>query len=170
MNTCNFAGRLGRDAEIREANGKPVANFSVAVDDFRNGEKGTLWISCSLWGDRATKLTPFLGKGQAVAVSGRVGVRQYTANDGSAKAELTLMVNDVTLLGSKPEGAAAGNGGHDWKAAEAKAKAAAPAPRQESPPADSNLDDAIPFGFAYWLPAGLVGLIVAASAAQGVIA
>lgn len=169
MNVSNFAGRLGRDAELRDANGTPVANFALAVDDYKNGEKFTMWIDCSIWKERAEKLAPYLLKGTAVAVSGRVGLRQFEKRDGSPGASLTLMVNSVTLLGSKPDGATASNGvGHDWKAAEAKAKAEMPANRV---PASNELNDDIPFSFAYALPAGLLAwAMFAASAVQGVIA
>ena len=149
MNVSNFAGRLGRDAELRDANGTPVANFALAVDDYKNGEKFTTWVDCSIWKDRAEKLTQYLTKGTAVAVSGRVGLRQYEKRDGSPGASLTLMVNSITLLGSKPENvASASNGnGFDMKAAEAKAAAEVRAAAAQRQPAQttSELDDDIPF-------------------------
>lgn len=105
MNASTFAGRLGRDAETRTiANDREVTGFSLAVDEYAGpGERRTLWIDCSMWGERGTKLAEFLRKGTPVAVSGQVGVRQYEAN-GETKAVLTLNVREVTLLGAKPEG------------------------------------------------------------------
>lgn len=145
MNLGIFSGHLGRDAELRDANGSPVANFALGVNVGFGDKKETLWVDCSMWGERATKVAPFLRKGRPVSVSGDVSLRQFCKRDGTAGAAMALNVQRLTLQGSAgTEPAADGaNGGHDWKAAEAKAKAAMPAPRQESAPADMN--DDIPF-------------------------
>ncbi len=100
MNNSTFAGRLGKDAEVRRTqDGKTVTSFSLAVDEYRGGEKSTLWVDVSMWGDRFEKLAQYLRKGSSVTVSGRAGVREY-----NGKAYLTLSGFDVTLQGGKPEG------------------------------------------------------------------
>lgn len=106
MNNCTFAGRLGGDAETRFTQaGKPVTNFSLAVDEYAGqGERKTLWVKCAVWGERGEKLAQYLVKGTPVCVSGQSGIETYTANDGSAKANLTLFVREVTLLGSRQDG------------------------------------------------------------------
>lgn len=95
-----FAGRVGR-AELRNSkSGKAVLGFSLAVDTRNGSEKGTLWVDCSLWGDRASALAPYVVKGAQIAVSGDVGIRQYESN-GQHRAELTLTAYNVTLMGSR---------------------------------------------------------------------
>lgn len=102
MNQAHFAGRIGRPAELRHTpNGKAVAGFSLAVDERKGGEKSTLWIDCSVWGDRAEKLAGYLTKGTCIAVAGEVGVRTYEARDGSTRSTLTCNVRELTLLGGK---------------------------------------------------------------------
>ena len=102
MNQATFAGRLGRDSELRHTGaGTAVLGFSLAVDQHRKGEKTTLWIDCSIWGDRAEKLAQYLTKGTCIAVAGEVGVRTYEARDGSTRATLTCNVRELTLLGGK---------------------------------------------------------------------
>lgn len=99
MNSCTFAGRIGKDAVLRTTpNGDVVLGFSVAVDERRGQEKTTLWIDCSLWGKRAEALAPYLGKGQSVCVSGQIGTRTH-----EGKAYLTLRVSEVTLLGQRQQ-------------------------------------------------------------------
>lgn len=134
MNNATFAGRVGRNAEVRHTgNDKTVANFSLAVDEYAGqGEKKTLWVDCALWGDRATKLSIYLTKGTPVAVSGRVGIRTYESN-GETRAALTLAVSDVTLLGSKSD-----------DRQEASAAKSAARKQAEKPPQDDFEDD-IPF-------------------------
>lgn len=105
MNNATFAGRIGRDAELRSTrDGKSVANFSLAVDEYAGqNERKTLWVDCSMWGERAAKLAQYLTKGTPVAVSGQVGIRTYESN-GETRAALTLRVSEVTLLGGRADG------------------------------------------------------------------
>ncbi len=104
MNQAFFAGRLGRDAELRHtASGTAVLSLSLAIDQVRKGEKSTLWVDCSLWGERAEKLAQWLTKGSSVAVTGEAGIRTYEARDGSSKATITCTVRELTMLGGKRE-------------------------------------------------------------------
>ena len=110
MNTGTFAGRLGRNADLKPRSGdagrqnNSVCNFSVAVDVGFGDKKRTLWIGCSLWGERAEKLARYLTKGTAVTVSGDIDLRQYDKKDGSAGAEITCNVQRLTLQGGGERG------------------------------------------------------------------
>ena len=85
MNNWTIAGRIGRDAETREVDGGHlVTNFSVSFDEFVGGEKRTLWVDCSWWGDRGEKTAQYLTKGKSLTVSGKAGVRTYEGNNGFA--------------------------------------------------------------------------------------
>lgn len=102
MNLLTIAGRLGRDAELKETPaGKAVVNFAVAVDIGRGENKQTLWVDCSLWGDRASKLAPYLTKGKQVTLAGDVGLRTFTKKDGSSGAAMTCDVQRLTLQGGR---------------------------------------------------------------------
>lgn len=131
MNNATFAGRLGRDAELRHTQGgTAILGFSIAVDERGpNGDKATLWIDCSLWGDRGQALEEFLVKGKVVAVSGRVGVRTYESQ-GETKATITLKVAEVTLLG----GGEQREGGERQQPARQAASQPARAPTGQSAP------------------------------------
>lgn len=73
MNKLSLIGRIGKDAELRYSqDGKPVCSFSVAVDDGYSDKKSTIWVRCSLWGERAEKLAPHLTKGKPVYVEGNL--------------------------------------------------------------------------------------------------
>lgn len=122
MNVFNAIGRVGKDAIVRYTQtGKAVASWSLAVDDGWGENKKTVWLDCSLWGDRAEKLAPFITKGAQIGVTGSIGTREY---DG--KTYVTLRVADVTLIGGKSE-----------------SRQIEPA-QQAAPAADEFLDD-IPF-------------------------
>ena len=99
MNVFNAIGRVGKDAIVRYTqSGKAVAGWSLAVDDGWGQNKQTVWLDCSLWGDRAEKLAPFITKGAQIGVTGSIGTREH---DG--KTYVTLRVADVTLIGGKSE-------------------------------------------------------------------
>lgn len=97
MNNAIFIGRLGKPAELKTLEGgKQVINFSIAVDDGK--DRPPIWIDCARWSEKAGIL-PYLLKGTQVAVSGTIGLRKW---DGGAA--ITLRVDKIELLGSKPEG------------------------------------------------------------------
>ena len=109
------------------ANGDPIASFSFALNSGYGDKQITTWLSCSLFGKRATTLAPMLLKGTKIGISGELTNRPYTAKDGTEKFSLDLRVNDVTLLG-KPTG----------QASEAPTK-------QSLPVEDMQFDQDIPF-------------------------
>jgi single-strand DNA-binding protein len=97
MKNITIAGRLTKDAENRTAGSDNVTGFSVAVDDRKGSEKGTLYFDCNLWGKRGESLSPHLIRGSSVTVSGDLGTREH-----NGKTYLTVRVSDVTLQGGKP--------------------------------------------------------------------
>lgn len=145
MNVATFAGRLGKAAETRRTgNNNAVTGWSLAVDEYAGGgEKRTLWIDCSMWGDRGTMLAQYLTKGANVTVTGQVGVRTYDSN-GETKAVITLNVRDVTLQGGRQdsEGDRQAPQQRQQQAPRQQAQQQRPAPQQSAPPVD---DDDIPF-------------------------
>lgn len=98
MNNFNFTGNLGNDCRQGQAGQTAVVNFSVAVKSGYGQNQQTIWVDCALFGNRATALAPYLTKGQTVAVSGELGTKEY-----NGKTTITCKVNDVTLIGSKPQ-------------------------------------------------------------------
>jgi single-strand DNA-binding protein len=105
MNNITVAGSLGKDAEMRYlSNGDPVASFSVA--DSQGRDKPTIWWNCSLFGKRASSLSEYLLKGQAVTVTGTVTEREWTDKNGQKRKSMDVRVNDVALQGGKREAAA----------------------------------------------------------------
>ena len=139
-----FAGRLGRDAELRSTPaGKSVCGFSVAVDKRNGQDKTTVWIDATLWEKRAEALAKHLTKGTAVVIMGDLGIRQYQGKDGSEKAVMTCTVREITLLGggSRDEPAQAGYDAMRARDQQSKPVQSAPA----TGPSGADFDDEIPF-------------------------
>lgn len=119
MNLFTFIGRVGGDAVVRQtSNGKPVANWSVAVDSGYGDKKKTTWVRCTLWGDRGEKIAPHIYKGDKIGVSGELSTSEY-----EGKHSVDVNVREVELLGGKRQ------------------EARKP---QEAPP-DDDPNDSIPF-------------------------
>jgi single-strand DNA-binding protein len=127
MKNLTIAGRLTKNAETRDAGGKRVTGFSVAVDSWTAEGKGTLFFDCSDWRPQGEKVAPHLTKGTSVTVSGDLGAREH-----NGKTYLTIRVADVTLQGGKP---AASDSSESFSGPAGKA----------SPTARYDLDDSVPF-------------------------
>ena len=128
MNVFCCTGNLGKDAEVRATQGgTSVMGFTVAVKAGYGDKATTLWVRCSLWGKRAEGgLAQYMTKGQQVAVSGELSMREWQGDDGATRQSLELNVNDVTLVGGKSE--------------------AKPSPSQQfQKPTDVDFDENIPF-------------------------
>jgi single-strand DNA-binding protein len=126
MKNIVVCGNVGKDAETRKTgSGDAVTSFSVAVEERKGQDKSTIWFDVSIWGARGEKLAGYITKGTKVAVSGDLGKREH-----EGKTYLTVRADQVTLLGSKSDGA----------------REQSQEPRREQQPASrQELDDEIPF-------------------------
>lgn len=75
LNSFLGIGRLGQDAVVRSSKSGTMATFSIAVDRIRGrANQNADWIPCSLFGDRAQMLAPYLTRGILVGITGRIEV------------------------------------------------------------------------------------------------
>ena len=122
-----IVGNLGRDPEMRYTpNGRPVTEFSVAVNQStKNQQTGewveaTDWFRVSAWGNLAERTAENLRKGNRVLVDGRFRTREYETKDGRKGLSLEITADQVLSLDRReaaegtfagaPAGAAAGAG------------------------------------------------------------
>jgi len=78
MNRVLLTGRLTRDPELRTlASGKTVTQFSVATNDYRSGAEKAEYHNIVTWDRLAEICGQYLGKGQLVALEGRLQTRQW---------------------------------------------------------------------------------------------
>ncbi|MEH1648184.1 single-stranded DNA-binding protein [Pediococcus pentosaceus] len=96
MRQITISGNIGKDAELRSTNnGMQVSNFNVAVRQNRpdnNGEYGTDWFRCSVWGTRASTVEKFYKKGSHVVITGSLSINEY-----NGKTQLQVDVSDFDL-------------------------------------------------------------------------
>src|SRR5512144_2455267 len=105
LSKIQIIGNLGRDPELRYTpNGRPVATFSVAVNQSsKNQQTGewveaTDWFRVSVWGDRAERSAENLRKGARVFVEGRFKTREFEGRDGQKRTSLEITADSVVNL------------------------------------------------------------------------
>jgi single-strand DNA-binding protein len=72
-----------------------VSNFNVAVRQNRpdkDGNYGTDWFRCAVWGKRAQTVNNYFKKGSHVTVTGSLNVSQY-----NGETQLSIDVSDFDL-------------------------------------------------------------------------
>lgn len=106
MQTIIITGRVGADAELRQAGSSEVCGFTVAVDQGFGERKTTNWFKCQMWGARGKSVQPYILKGSNVTVSGELETSEY-----NGKLQLGIRVNEVQLP-PKPQGSGNGGSGH----------------------------------------------------------
>jgi single-strand DNA-binding protein len=147
LSKIQIIGNLGRDPELRYTpSGRPVASFTVAVNQStKNQQSGewiesTDWFRVSIWGERGERAAENLRKGSRVFVDGRFRAREYEANDGQKRMSLDITADTVLGLDKRepgPEGTFSG--------APAGAGAGAPAGGGRSGGYDDTEIDELPF-------------------------
>jgi single-strand DNA-binding protein len=151
LSKIQIIGNLGRDPELRYTpSGRPVASFTVAVNQStKNQQSGewiesTDWFRVSVWGDRGERAAENLRKGSRVFVDGRFRAREYEANDGQKRMSLDITADTVLGLDKREttEGTFAGAPGASGGAG---APAGAPAGGAGGGGFDDTEIDELPF-------------------------
>lgn len=109
MLKLSVIGNLGNDPELKySANGSAFLRFNIAANLRTRGEGGewqdkTEWVRCTVFGARAESLANLLKKGTRVYADGRLEARPWTAQDGTVRAGLELVANDVEFASSRQD-------------------------------------------------------------------
>ncbi len=108
MNKVFLIGNLTRDPEIRETpSGVSVCRFSIAVQrpySGQDGERQTDFFNCTAWRATAETIARYTKKGNKVAVSGSVQLRNYEDNQGVKRTAVDIIVQDIEFLTPKSAG------------------------------------------------------------------
>lgn len=121
LNHVVLVGRLTKDLGSDErsfgyvGNGQARATVSIAVNRSRKGADGN-WIEeanyfdVTIWGKSAENLKPYLTKGKQIAVDGYLKQDRWE-KDGQKFSKVTIVANNVQLLGGKADGGQSMAGG-----------------------------------------------------------
>lgn len=105
MNKCFLIGNLTRDPELTETSGgTEVCRFSIAAS--RNytgadGERQTDFFNCVAWRGLAETVARYAKKGNKIAVSGSIELKNYEDSKGVKRTAVDINVGDVEFLTQK---------------------------------------------------------------------
>ena len=104
MNQLNIIGGLTRDPESRTTqSGKQVCTFTVGVNR-RNDREKSNFFRVNAWGELGNNCARYLSKGKRVRVTGSVSLSTYTSQDGTTRASLEVLAQDVEFLSPASQG------------------------------------------------------------------
>lgn len=114
MNKIILVGNLTRDPELNSTNsGISVCRIGIAVNrpfvSANSTEPNVDFFNVVAWRGLGENCAKFLKKGNKVAVSGRVEIRNYDDKDGNKRTVVDVIADDVEFLSPKTSG----EGGYD---------------------------------------------------------
>ncbi len=103
MNKVLITGRLTRDPEMRSlASGKVVTTFTVASNEFlAAGKEKSEYTAVVTWDRLAEIAGRYLGKGQQVAVEGRLQTRSWDDDKGQRHWKTEVVAAHVEMLSGR---------------------------------------------------------------------
>jgi len=137
MNKVFLIGNLTRDPELSEtSSGIKICHFAIAVN--RNfsgpdGERKTDFFNVTAWRGLGETVARYAKKGNKVAVSGSIELRNYEDSQGNKRTAVDVIAQDVEFL--TPRSANSADAGYE-------SDEAAPQPaRQSRKPTLQTFDD-----------------------------
>jgi len=133
LNKIIIIGRLTRDPELRTTStGKDVVEFSIAVNKRIKPQEGpdADFFRVKAWGQTASYVNEYIGRGRLVAVDGRLESRKYTDKEGKNREIVEIVADNVNGLDRPREDAEPRQ--------ESKAKARPPQGEEYDPFADED--------------------------------
>ncbi len=142
MNKVLLTGRLTRDPEMRAlASGKHVTQFSVATNEYAgNGKERPEYHNVVTWDRLAEICGRYLGKGQQIALEGRIQTRTWDDDKGARHWKTEIVANSVEMLsGRRKKDYAAESAADDLEAQATRLEGQADAGAE-----DASAEDPIP--------------------------
>jgi single-strand DNA-binding protein len=103
VNKVLLTGRLTRDPEMRSlSSGKAVTQFSIATNEYiGQGKEKAEYHNIVTWDRLAQTCGEFLGKGQQVAIEGRLQTRSWDDDRGQRHWKTEVVANHVEMLSGR---------------------------------------------------------------------
>jgi single-strand DNA-binding protein len=103
VNRVLLTGRLTRDPEMRSlASGKNVTTFTVATNEFiGHGKEKSEYHPVVTWDRLAEIAGTYLGKGQQVAIEGRLQTRSWDDERGVRHWKTEIVAGHVEMLSGR---------------------------------------------------------------------
>lgn len=111
INRVILVGRLTRTPELRMTPaGVNVLSFTLAFDNKTKGPDGSKtssFVNCTAWRNSAEFISKYCEKGSQIGIEGYLQERKYQRKDGTNASVVEVIVDNVSLFGSKGNNSAA---------------------------------------------------------------
>jgi len=106
LNKVMLIGNVGKDPEIRSANGVQVASFPLATTEVFSSKAGqrqehTEWHNIVVWRGLSEVVEKYVKKGTPLFIEGRIRNRSYEGKDGVKRYITEIVCDSLKLLGRK---------------------------------------------------------------------
>lgn len=110
INRWEGVGNVTREPELRSTqSGSYILTFGLAVNERRKNnqtgewEDAPLFVDCAMFGNRAEKVSQYIGKGSKIAVEGKLRYSSWE-KDGQKRSKVDVVVNEVEFMSQKQGG------------------------------------------------------------------
>ena len=105
MNEVFLIGNLTRDPELTETSGGiKICRFAIAVNrnySGADGERKTDFFNCVAWRGLGETVARYARKGNKVAVSGTIELRNYEDSNGVNRTAVDIVAQDMEFLNTR---------------------------------------------------------------------
>lgn len=102
INRVIIVGRMVRDPELkRTGKGNAITNFTLALDNYRGGEKSTDFIPVTAFSKMAENIAQYCSKGSLVGVDGKIHSYTYQNKEGKNVSSINVTAEDVRFMDSR---------------------------------------------------------------------
>jgi len=136
VNSVRLIGNLGTNPEVKILNdNRKVVKLNLATSESykkQNGEKEviTTWHSLTAWNNNAEFASKYLGKGDMIAIDGKLRNRSYEDKQGVKHWTFEIEISEIQILKSVPK--------------DKQPTQSGPVNHNTPPPQQNNFDD-LPF-------------------------
>ena len=144
VNKAVILGNVGDDPSIRYMpNGKAVANFTVATSESWKDQQGqkqerTEWHRCTAYDKLAEIIGEYVKKGSKLYLEGKLQTRKWQDQQGQDRYTTEIIVSEMQMLDSKPQGQQQGQQGGWGQQAPQRQQQQAPVNQQSAPQQQYN--------------------------------
>ncbi len=110
LNRVTLLGNVGKEPEIRDSQNGKFATFSLATTDRAYTKKDgtqvperTEWHNIVANGRIVETIERYVTAGTKLYIEGKLRTRKYTARDNTEKYVTEIYLDNMELLGSKPQ-------------------------------------------------------------------
>lgn len=102
MNKVFLIGNVTRDPELSETpSGVAVCRLGLAVNRRFSSNDETDFFNITAWRQLAERVAKYVKKGNKVAVTGSIQIRNYEDNSGQKRTAVDIIADDVEFLTPK---------------------------------------------------------------------